>query len=302
MKRALCILGPTAAGKTSVAARVAAQLDGEIISVDSRQLYRRMDIGSGKDLEDYEVDGRLIPYHLIDIVDPGYEYNLFEFKTAAVEATRRILARDRLPILCGGTGLYLSALLQDYELTSAPPDPVRQRQLATMTTEDLVARLKSLGPLHNRTDTTVRARLVRAIEIAESDSTDRTPSFDLETQIFGLRWDRKALRRRISERLRQRLDEGLIEEVRALLDSGLSADQLTFYGLEYRFVTESLCGSLDTDTMFHQLERAIHQFAKRQETWFRRMQRQGVEIDWLDATQGPQALADHIALAFRSNE
>ena len=302
MNRAICILGPTAAGKTTLAAHVAARLNGEVLSVDSRQIYRGMDLGTGKDLDDYDVDGHQIAYHLIDIVDPGYEYNLFEFKCAAVDALRDILARDKLPILCGGTGLYLSALIQDYALTSAPPNIERQRQLEQMTTDQLVKRLESFGPLHNRSDSSDRKRLVRAIEIAESDASSRAPSSELDVTVFGLRWSRTTLRDRISRRLRQRLDEGLIEEVKRLLESGLTAEQLIFYGLEYRYVTEHLLGKTSASEMFGLLERAIHQFAKRQETWFRRMEKQGIEIQWLDATTGRESLVEQLLLAFSTHE
>jgi len=302
MNRAICILGPTAAGKTTLAAHVAARLNGEVLSVDSRQIYRGMDLGTGKDLDDYDVDGHQIAYHLIDIVDPGYEYNLFEFKCAAVDALRDILARDKLPILCGGTGLYLSALIQDYALTSAPPNIERQRQLEQMTTDQLVKRLESFGPLHNRSDSSDRKRLVRAIEIAESDPSSRAPSSELDVTVFGLRWSRATLRDRISQRLRQRLDEGLIEEVKRLLESGLTAEQLIFYGLEYRYVTEHLLGKTSASEMIGLLERAIHQFAKRQETWFRRMEKQGIEIQWLDATTGRESLIEQLLLAFSTHE
>jgi len=302
MNRAICILGPTAAGKTTLAAHVAARLNGEVLSVDSRQIYRGMDLGTGKDLDDYDVDGHQIAYHLIDIVDPGYEYNLFEFKCAAVDALRDILTRDKLPILCGGTGLYLSALIQDYALTSAPPNIERQRQLEQMTTDQLVKRLESFGPLHNRSDSSDRKRLVRAIEIAESDPSSRAPSSELDVTVFGLRWSRTTLRDRISRRLRQRLDEGLIEEVTRLLESGLTAEQLIFYGLEYRYVTEHLLGKTSASEMIGLLERAIHQFAKRQETWFRRMEKQGIEIQWLDATTGRESLIEQLLLAFSTHE
>jgi tRNA dimethylallyltransferase len=302
MNRALCILGPTAAGKTTLAAHVAARLNGEVLSVDSRQIYRGMDLGTGKDLDDYDVEGQQIAYHLIDIVDPGYEYNLFEFKCAAVDALRDIAAREKLPILCGGTGLYLSALIQDYALTSAPPNIERQLQLEQMTTEQLVERLKSFGPLHNRSDSSDRKRLIRAIEIAESDPTSRAPSSELNVTVFGLRWSRATLRHRISQRLRQRIEEGLIEEVERLLEGGLTAEQLIFYGLEYRYVTEHLMGKTSASEMVELLERAIQQFAKRQETWFRRMEKQGVKIQWLDATRGRESLIDQVLLAFGADE
>jgi tRNA dimethylallyltransferase len=287
----VCILGPTAAGKTRLAAHVAAAVNGEIISADSRQVYRQMDIGTGKDLEDYTVNGHTVPSHLIDIVDPGYEYNVFEFKRDCVATIREIHSRGRLPVLCGGTGLYLSAVLQDYQLLSAPPDPTRHAELEALPTERLIDELKSHGPLHNTSDIEDRKRLIRAIEIAEADPSALAPSIPLDSRIFGVRWERLALRERITQRLAYRLDHGLLEEVRVLLDRGLTFDQLIFYGLEYRYVTEHLRGEISHEQMFATLSVAIHQFAKRQDTWFRRMERQGVEINWLDGRDTPEANA-----------
>ncbi len=278
----ICILGPTATGKTRLAARVAATANGEVVSADSRQVYREMDVGTGKDLEDYEVDGRRVPFHLIDVVECGYEYNVFEYKRDCVAAIRSIRSRGRLPVLCGGTGLYLSAVLQDYALLSAPPDPVRRAELTATPTDRLIVELRSHGPLHNTSDVRDRERLIRAIEIAEADPESRAPSIALDSRVFGLRWERDELRERITRRLADRLEHGLIEEVQALLDHGLTHDQLMFYGLEYRYVTEHLQGKATRGQMFHSLGAAIHQFAKRQDTWFRRMERQGVEIRWLD--------------------
>jgi len=287
----ICILGPTAAGKTRLAAHVAAATNGEVISADSRQVYRGMDIGTGKDLEDYTVDGRTVPSHLIDIVDPGYEYNVFEFKRDCVAVIRDIHSRGRLPVLCGGTGLYLSAILQDYQLLAAPPDPTRHAELEATPTKQLIDELRSFGPLHNTSDIQDRKRLIRAIEIAEADPSALAPSIPLASRIFGVRWERQALRERITQRLAHRLDHGLIEEVQALLDRGLTYDQLIFYGLEYRYVTEHLRGDMSREQMFKSLSVAIHQFAKRQDTWFRRMERQGVEIHWLDGRDTPEANA-----------
>ncbi len=288
----ICILGPTAAGKTRLAAHVAAAANGEVVSADSRQVYRHMDIGTGKDREDYTVNDRTVPNHLIDIADPGYEYNLFEFKRDCIAAIREIHSRGRLPVLCGGTGLYLSAVLQDYQLLSAPPDPTRHAELEAIPTEQLIAELRSHGPLHNTSDVQDRKRLIRAIEIAEADPSARAPSIALDSRVFGVRWERRELRERITRRLAYRLDHGLIEEVETLLGRGLTHDQLIFYGLEYRYVTEHLRGDITRKQMFSQLEAAIHQFAKRQDTWFRRMERQGVEIRWLDGRDSPEANAE----------
>ena len=290
----ICILGPTAAGKTRLAAHVAAIANGEVISADSRQVYRHMNVGTGKDLSDYVVDGHAVPTHLIDIVDPGYEYNVYEFKRDCVAAIREIHSRSRLPVLCGGTGLYLSAILQDYQLLSAPPDPTRRAALESKSTEQLIAELRSHGPLHNTSDLQDRKRLIRAIEIAEADPSSRAPSIALDSRVFGLRWERHNLRERITQRLVQRLEQGLLDEVRALLDRGLTHEQLIFYGLEYRYVTEHLRGDLTHEQMFEALNAAIHQFAKRQDTWFRRMQRQGVDIRWLDGREAAEINAKRV--------
>jgi len=297
----ICILGPTAAGKTRLAAHVAAIANGEVISADSRQVYRHMDVGTGKDLSDYVVDDHTVRSHLIDIVDPGYEYNLYEFKRDCVAAIREIHLRDRLPVLCGGTGLYLSAILQDYQLLSAPPDPTRRTALKSKSTEQLIAELRSHGPLHNTSDVQDRERLIRAIEIAEADPSSRAPSVALDARVFGLRWERRDLRERITQRLAQRLEHGLLDEVRALLDRGLTHDRLIFYGLEYRYVTEHLRGDLTHGQMVDALNVAIHQFAKRQDTWFRRMERQGVDIRWLDGRETAEINAKRIVTDFGSS-
>jgi tRNA dimethylallyltransferase len=259
-----------------------------------------MDVGTGKDLEDYVVDGHTVRKHLIDIVDPGYEYNVYEFKRDCVAAIREILSRGRLPILCGGTGLYLSAVLQDYQLLSAPPDPTRRAELQATATEQLIAELRSHGPLHNTSDVRDRQRLIRAIEIAEADPSARAPSIALDSLVFGLRWERQFLRERITERLAYRLEHGLLDEVRALLDRGLTHDQLSFYGLEYRYVTEHLRGDITRRQMFDALDAAIHQFAKRQDTWFRRMERQGIDIHWLDGRDAPEVNAKRVIHLFSS--
>ena len=296
----ICILGPTAAGKTRLAAHVAATAIGEVISADSRQVYRHMNVGTGKDLADYVVDGRTIRAHLIDIVEPGYEYNVYEFKRDCVAAVREIHSRGHLPVLCGGTGLYLSAVLQDYQLLSAPPDPARRAELQATPTEQLIAELRSHGPLHNRSDIDNRNRLIRAIEISEADPAARAPSIELDSRVFGLHWERRVLRERITQRLAYRLEHGLLDEVRALLDRGLIHDQLVFYGLEYRYVTEHLRGDITRKQMFDTLNAAIHQFAKRQDTWFRRMERQGVEIHWLDGQAPPEVNARRALDLFQS--
>ena len=285
----LVLLGPTASGKTHLAVQAARQLDGEIISADSRQVYRGLDIGSGKDLEEYGST----PYHLIDIVDPGYEFSLFAFSQAFRHAFREIKDRKRLPILCGGTGLYLDAILQRYELVKVGENKVLRQELEPLPLLSLQERLRSLRPeQHNTTDLEDRSRLIRAIEIAigEDLATARPLEFpDLNPIIFGLRWPREQLRKRITQRLRQRLEQGMIEEVEGLHKAGVTWETLDFYGLEYRFVGQYLQGQLNRNDLFQKLNSAIHQFAKRQETWFRRMERQGVVIHWLEGEADPVA-------------
>jgi tRNA dimethylallyltransferase len=283
----LVVLGPTATGKTRLAVEAARCLGGEIISADSRQVYRGFDIGSGKDLDEYAE----IPYHLVDIVEPGYEFSLFDFARGFRAAFDDISKRAALPVLAGGTGLYLDAVLRRYALVEVPRDEALRAELARLSMDTLRDRLRSLKPsLHNSTDLDDRRRLVRAIEIALGEATGRgepLPLPQLSARVFGLRWPRERLRQRITLRLRQRLDQGMIEEVEALHAAGVSWQTFEFYGLEYRFVARFLQGQLSRNDLFQQLNSAIHKFAKRQETWFRRMQRDGVEIHWLDGEREP---------------
>jgi tRNA dimethylallyltransferase len=282
-------LGPTASGKTKVGVQIASALDGEIISADSRQVYRGMDIGTGKDLEEYGS----VPYHLIDIVNPGYEFNVFEFQRRFLEAFTGIQSRGRIPLLVGGTGMYLDAVLRGYRLLEVPENPKLRKELAALSLENLAARLQGANPkLHNTTDLHDRERLTRAIEIAEfSGERDQDLPLlpELEPIVFGLRFDRRTLRQRITQRLRERLNRGMIEEVQGLLKKGVSFETLEFYGLEYRFVAQYLKGELSRNDMFQKLNSAIHQFAKRQETWFRRLERQGILIHWVDGSADPAA-------------
>ncbi len=285
----LVVLGPTASGKTHLAVAAARSLNGTILSADSRQVYRGLDIGSGKDLAEYGD----IPYRLIDLVDPGYEFSLFDFVREFNTAFAEISASGRLPILAGGTGLYLDAVLRGYALSEVPENPALRLELAPLSLEVLQQRLNQLrAEQHNTTDLNDRQRLIRAIEIAEGEQqTDCNilESPELKPQVFGLRWPRDILRQRISQRLRERLDHGMIEEVEALHAGGVAWATLEFYGLEYRFVAQHLQGQLNRNDLFQKLNSAIHQFAKRQETWFRRMERQGVKIHWLEPQGDPVA-------------
>ena len=283
----LVILGPTASGKTALAARLAYDLDGEVISADSRQVYREMDIGTGKDRSDYLVKGKRIPVHLIDIADPGYEYNVFEYQMDFRKVYLEISDRDKTPILCGGSGMYLEAILKGYNLKMIESDSALTESLAQKTDEELKEILLTLRSSHNTTDLIDRKRTIKAIEIAViSDRNEKyphgVPAFN--AILCGIRFERETLRNRITERLKNRLQNGMIEEVKALLDKGLTASQLKFYGLEYRYITQFLEKELDYHTMFRLLNTAIHQFAKRQMTWFRRMERNGFNIHWIDGT------------------
>ena len=282
----LVILGATAGGKTALAVQVARRLDAEIISADSRQVYRGMDLGSGKDLAEYGE----IPYHLIDIAEPGSEYNLFSFQRDCFTAIEQIRERGKLPLLCGGTGMYLDAVLRGYRLIEVAENPVLRSELASLNDEQLRARLLRLKPQqHNRTDLDDRPRLIRAIEIATGEATapDLPPPPQIHPLVFGLRWPRDILRQRIATRLRQRIELGMIEEVERLHSTGVPWEALEFYGLEYRFIAQYLQGKLARNDMELKLRNAIGQFAKRQETFFRRMEKQGVIIHWLDGDKDP---------------
>ncbi len=282
----LTILGPTASGKTRLAAHLAYELDGEIISADSRQVYRGMDIGTGKDLSDYEINSRHIPYHLIDIRDAGEKYTLFHYQQDFHRAFRDIAGRNKVPILCGGTGLYIESVLKGYRLLDVPENPTLRKSLSEKTLEELTEILASYKKLHNTTDTDTKKRAIRAIEIADYQAKQQAEelAFDpIDSLIIGIEIDRELRRQHISSRLKKRLDEGLIDEVRQLLQSGARVEDLLYYGLEYKFVTLYVIGSLSYNEMFTQLETAIHQFAKRQMTWFRGMERRGFVIHWIDA-------------------
>lgn len=283
----ISIIGPTACGKTSLAVEVARAMGGEILSADSRQVYRGMDIGTGKDLSEYGEGASRVPYHLIDIVDAGEKYNLFEFQRDFLDAYNGVNARGALPVLCGGSGLYVESVLRGYRLIPVPENPELRERLENYSLEELTAMLATYKVLHNTTDVDTKKRAIRAIEIEEHYA--RTPQHErefplLSSLIIGLDVDREVRRSRISNRLKARLDEGLVDEVRALLSEGVTPDQLIYYGLEYKFVTLFLMGALNFDEMHKGLETAIHQFAKRQMTWFRGMERRGLNINWIDAS------------------
>ena len=295
MKQMITILGPTASGKTPLAAALALQIGGEIISADSRQVYRRMDIGTGKDLADYTVQGSgfRVPYHLIDICEPGTKYNLFQYQQDFFDAYHDIIGRGVTPILCGGTGLYIEAVLKGYQLSPVPQNPELRQRLEGKSLEELTQMLVELkakngSTMHNKTDVDSCQRAIRAIEIEEYNLHTPTPKRELppiDSLIIGVDIDREARREKITRRLKARLEEGMIDEVKGLMAEGIPAEDLIYYGLEYKFVTEYITGQLTYDEMFSRLEIAIHQFAKRQMTWFRGMERRGFTIHWINALQ-----------------
>lgn len=283
----ITILGPTASGKTTFAAHLAARLNTEIISADSRQIYRSMDIGTGKDLGDYVVNGRSVPYHLIDICEPGYKYNVFEYQHDFFRVYQKIQAQGKLPILCGGTGMYIEAVLKGYKLLDVPQNPALRASLKDKSLAELESILASYKTLHNKTDVDTAQRAIRAIEIEEYYRTQAPDVHEyppISSLIIGIQIERELRRKKISQRLQTRLEEGMVEEVEKILASGVSPEDLIYYGLEYKFLTLYLTGKLSYEEMVSQLEIAIHQFAKRQMTWFRGMERRGCAIHWIDAT------------------
>ena len=300
----ITILGPTASGKTPLAAALADRLGTEIISGDSRQVYRRMDLGTGKDLVDYTVEGRQVPYHLIDIVEPGYKYNVFEYQRDFLKAYEEIAAKGKLPILCGGTGMYIESVLKGYRLLPVPENPELRASLEGKSLEELTGILAGYKKLHNSTDVDTAKRAIRAIEIEEYYK-QQPPEYrefpSLKSLIIGVDIDRELRREKITRRLKQRLDEGMVEEVRGLLAEGIDPENLIYYGLEYKFLTQYAIGELTFEEMFHQLETAIHQFAKRQMTWFRGMERRGFIIHWLDATLPMEEKIEQITNLINTN-
>lgn len=292
-QKMITILGPTASGKTSVAAALALRTGGEIISADSRQVYRCMDIGTGKDLADYTIGDVHIPYHLIDIAEPGTKYNLFQYQQDFHTAYNDIRSRGKLPILCGGTGLYIEAVLGGYSLSPVPQNPKLRESLEGKSLDQLTQMLVQLkqkngSNMHNRTDVDTAQRAIRAIEIETYNIEHPTPERQMppvDSLIIGINIDRELRREKITRRLKARLEEGMCDEIRSLIDGGVNPDDLIYYGLEYKFVTEYVVGKTSYEEMFRQLEIAIHQFAKRQMTWFRGMERRGYTIHWIDAAQ-----------------
>lgn len=319
----ITILGPTASGKTSLAAALAAQIDtldasvwggstkgAEIISADSRQVYRGMDIGTGKDLEDYMVEGKLIPYHLIDICDAGTKYNLFQYQQDFYDAYLDITHRDVLPILCGGTGLYIESVLKGYHLSPVPQNPALRSSLEGKTLEELTdilvdLKAKNGSNMHNRTDVDTAQRAIRAIEIETYNLEHPMPERELpavDSLVIGVSIDRDARRDKITRRLKQRLENGMVEEIKGLLDRGIPAENLLYYGLEYKFITEYVIGKTSYEEMLRGLEIAIHQFAKRQMTWFRGMERRGFTIHWIDALQPMEQKVEQVLELMKSNQ
>ena len=319
----ITILGPTASGKTSLAAALAAQIDtldasiwggstkgAEIISADSRQVYRGMDIGTGKDLEDYTVEGKLIPYHLIDICDAGTKYNLFQYQQDFYDAYQDITHRGVLPILCGGTGLYIESVLKGYHLSPVPQNPALRTSLEGKSLEELTDMLVDLkakngSNMHNRTDVDTAQRAIRAIEIETYNLEHPMPERELpavDSLVIGVSIDRDARRDKITRRLKQRLENGMVEEIKGLLDRGIPAENLLYYGLEYKFVTEYVIGKTSYEEMLRGLEIAIHQFAKRQMTWFRGMERRGFTIHWIDALQPMEQKVEQVLELMKSNQ
>jgi tRNA dimethylallyltransferase len=309
LKQNILILGPTATGKTRLAALVAAETRGEIISADSRQVYRGMDQGTGKDILDYVVEGKPVPFHLIDIADAGSQYNIFDYQRDFAKAANEIQLRNHTIIVCGGSGMYLEAALGLYHLAEAPADEKFRKEAEELSEEELFHMLASLKPLHNTTDTADRNRMIRAIEVARAEPEGRqnngnTPlspvSID-NTLVFGVSFPRYIIRQRITERLELRMKEGMLNEVESLLNNGIKPEDLIYYGLEYKYLTLHLTGKISADEMFSLLNTAIHQFAKRQMTWFRRMEKKGIRIHWLDGTHGPEKNAAAIVRMFSNH-
>lgn len=293
----IIITGPTATGKTRLAALTASRLGSAVISADSRQVYKGMDIGTGKDLSDYNVNGRTVPYYLIDIVDAGYRYNVFEYQRDFMKVFIELRSEGLLPVVCGGSGMYVDSIVSGYRLTSVPVNEQLREALAGKTLGELTSLLAGYKRLHNKTDVDTVKRAVRAIEIEEyykTHNADNEPFPVRNPLVTGISFERDIRRERISRRLKERLDNGLADEVRLLMSKGVHPDDLIYYGLEYKYVTLYLLGRMDYEEMTGKLEVEIHRFAKRQMTWFRGMERRGVMINWIDGNLGEQEKVDAI--------
>jgi tRNA dimethylallyltransferase len=283
----LAIIGSTATGKTNLAVQLALKLNGEIISSDSRQVYRGMDLGTGKDLADYTVDGFTVPHHLIDLVDAGEKYNVFQYQSDFLKAYTAIREKGKFPILCGGSGMYIEAVLKGYKLVDVPRNDSLRSELEVLELPELENKLAEMKPLHNKSDVDTKERAIRAIEIATFYAYHPTTDLDFPTinsLIIGIELDRQTVKNRITERLKQRLRQGMIDEVQALLNKGVSAEVLVYYGLEYKFIAQYLAKEFSYNAMVERLNVAIHQFSKRQMTWFRKMEREGFNIHWIDGS------------------
>ena len=295
----ITVLGPTATGKTLFATNLASKTNGEIISADSRQVYKNMDIGTGKDISDYTIGNTKIPYHLIDIVDAGYSYNVFEYQRDFLKVYTDVINRNKTPILCGGTGMYIEAVLKGYKLIKVPVNENLREELELKTKDELTIIFKKFKTPHNVSDLNSKKRLIRAIEI--EDYYSKNPEIDtyypdINSLIFGINYERDIVKQRITQRLKSRLEHGMIDEVKSLIDKGINPNQLIYYGLEYKFITNYLLGNLSYDHMFNKLNIAIHQFSKRQMTWYRRMERNGFKINWID---GKLSINEKINLALK---
>lgn len=299
----ITILGPTACGKTKLAAHLAYAIKGEIISADSRQVYKGMNLGTGKDLEDYVVNGKPIPYHLIDIVNAGEKYHVFRYKQDFYKAYQLIKDKNTVPILCGGSGMYIEAILRNYNLLEVPENSALRKKLEKYSLEELTEKLRLYKSLHNKTDVDTKKRAIRAVEIEEfymNSATNQLIYPPLKSLTIGLNIDRDWRREKISRRLKARIDVGMIDEVKQLMENGISADDLIYYGLEYKYITEYILGYYSFDVFFTKLETAIHQFAKRQMTYFRGMERRGISIHWLDASNSLEKNVEQITHLYNS--
>ena len=300
----ITVLGPTAGGKTSFAAHLAAALNTEIISADSRQIYRGMDLGTGKDIADYTVCGKTIPYHLIDIIPAGTKYNVFEYQREFFKAFEEISAKGKTPILCGGTGLYLESAIRNYQLIDVPQNSKLRADLEQHSLEERKIMLAKMRTIHNITDIDTKKRAIRAIEIETfiKENPKIVTSYPkIDSLIFGIKNPRQIEREKIKIRLQQRLNEGMVEEIKMLINSGINPDDLIYYGLEYKYVTLYAIGQLKYEEMFEQLYIAICQFAKRQMTWFRRMERLGMYIYWIDGQLDMERKINFAAELLRRN-